>query len=284
MLSGRFLETMSETDLMENIMRQSPWLIVITSLLLILGCAESAAAQSHTYSIQTAMTETGASTWDPAFVVVDIESPRSQAALVFSVTNPSDEEFSFVIEDLGIHARIPAFGEITIRTNIITSGVYQYYSDLHPRASTPEATTNTRPHVPGWLVIRETTQGKESYLESTRYFGRALLEDLQVLQQKSMHERYLSAMVERCQRLLGHFEWATSQLWQFDQSRQRTSISFWMIHVLVREDIVPAFSRLHSPTHLDSAMADDLLAQIIARVAGVQRVLGLIRPQHASYS
>ncbi|MCH8037395.1 MAG: hypothetical protein IIC53_09735 [Proteobacteria bacterium] len=105
-----------------------------------------------------------------------------------------------------------------------------------------------------------------------------------MLQQKSMHERYLPAMVERCQHLLIHLEWATSQLWQFDQAKQRAFIPFWMIHALVREDIVPAFSRLHSPTHLDSALADDLLDQIIAKVAEVQRVLGLTRPQHTSYS
>ncbi|HIA14718.1 MAG TPA: hypothetical protein EYN74_07540 [Nitrospirales bacterium] len=62
------------------------------------------------------------------------------------------------------------------------------------------------------------------------------------------------------------------------------SVPFWMIHVLVREDIVPAFSRLRSPMHLDSAIADDLPDQIITNVVGVQRVLGLVRPHHTSYS
>ena len=265
-------------------MHGSPWITVITGLLLILGCAESAAAQSHTYSIHTDVTESGASTWNPSFVVINIDTLGNRSPLVFHVTNSSDEAFSFVIEGLGVHAHIPAFGEITVRTNITTPGVYQYYSDRHPRASAPEATTRMRPHVPGWLVIREATQGEASYLEPPRYFGRALLEDLEVLQQESMHQHYLPAMVERCQRLLGHLEWATAQLWQFDQSRQRASVPFWMIHVFVREDIVPAFSRLRSPMHLDAAIADDLLDQIVANVAGVHRILGLMRPQHASYS
>jgi hypothetical protein len=284
MASGWFFDLTSEKKTAEALMYGGPWIIVITGLLLILGCAESAAAQSDTYSIHTAITETGASTWNPSFVVIDIDELSSPPPLVFRVTNPRSEEYSFVIEALGIDEHIPAFGEVTIRTRITTPGVYQYYSDRHPRASAPDATRRTRPHVPGWLVVREATRAEASYLEPTRYFGRVLLEDLQVLQQESMYQRYLPAMVERCQQLLDHLEWATAQLWQFDQSGQHDSILSWMIHVLVREDTVPAFSRLRSPRHLDPVVADELLDQIIANVAGVERMLGFTRRQHASYS
>ena len=118
MASRWFFDIMSEENVVEAMIPRSPWLIVITGLLLILGCAESAAAQSHTYAIHTDTAETGASTWNPSFVVIDMDKLGSRSPLVFQVTNSSSEDFSFVIEHLGIHAPIPAFGEITVRTNI----------------------------------------------------------------------------------------------------------------------------------------------------------------------
>jgi len=99
-----------------------------------------------------------------------------------------------------------------------------------------------------------------------------------------MHQQYLPAMVERCQNIFEHLEWATAQLWQFDQPRQRMSVPFWMIHHLLRENIAPAFSRLRSPLSLNPAIANKLLDQIIANVAGIEQMFSLMRPQHASYS
>ena len=98
MAIGWFFDITFEKRAMKALMQGSPWIMVITGLLLVLGCAEPAAAQSHIFPI---------------------------------------------------HADVPAFNEITAQTDIHTQGVYQYYSDRHPQASSSKAPTMTRPHVPG---------------------------------------------------------------------------------------------------------------------------------------
>ena len=261
-------------------MRRSRWLIPLLSFLLIFfGWTKSASAQSPEYVLQTDFTDTGASTWNPSLLVIDVKRFASPSSVILRVTNSSDENVGFVIEELGIHEHIPALHDITIRLPIEASGVYKFYSDRHPPASSSEMIGDTRPHVPGWLVIGNVNQGDHLYLGATRQFGDALSRDLRVLQRESMHSTYLPALVEGCEDLLDHLEWSTRHLWLSARSTPHPPVLYWIIHDLVREEIIPTFAHLRLPIDLPTESWDALLEQAIAKLWQLQELLAMVKAE-----
>lgn len=248
------------------------------AILLAIGLIGTAAAGPPEYAIGTAFTEMGASTWHPSMVVIDTEKYGKGSSVVLRVTNASGEDFSFVVEKLGIKERIPAGTDRAIHLALKETGIYKFYSDLHASTTAQVTLPGPRPHVPGWLVIGSMERSRELYLDIARNFTTTLLEDLKTLKHESVHFNVRPALIESCDLSVGKLQWATEELWLVAQSLPDPPVNYSMIHSIVNEDIAPTFRKLKWPMNVTPEAQEALMDQLMTKLSKVKHLISVVRP------
>ena len=253
------------------------------AILLAIGLVGAAAAGPPEYAIGTAFTEMGASTWHPSMVVIDSGKYGKGSTVVLRITNSSGEDFSFIVEKLGIKERIPAGTELAIRLAVKKAGIYKFYSDLHTSATARVTRPGSRPHVPGWLLIGSMERSEELYLDIARNFSETLLEDLNTLKRGSVHLNVRPALIESCDLSVGKLQWATEELWRVARSVPDPPVNYSMIYSIANEDIAPMFRKLKWPMNVTLEEQEALMDQLMTKLSKMNHLISVVQPVSKDY-
>lgn len=229
----------------EDVMRMSRWVPIALAVMFVFGLAATAKAEMPEFTIDTAFTDRGSSTWAPSTLFIDQDAARGEKFALIRVNNVSNDDFGFVIDELGVNRLIPALDDLSIPIPIDKPGLYKFYSDMHniPNADPREWVPDIRPHVGGWLLIGSSSQGDTFYFDTIRAVGNALKSDLSGIRTTSMHPDARYALVESCAVLMGQLTWATKAIWNPDDPKHAAKpASYGKVYSFVENTIKPSMT------------------------------------------
>lgn len=259
-------------------MKSARLLSLTLGIVLAVSLSGTALGSAPEYVIETAFTDMGAATWKPSMLVIDSAKFGAGSMVTIRIKNTSNEDFGFVVAKLGITEHVPAFTERTVRLRLGESGAYTFYSNQHALITAEAENIDSRPQVPGWLLVGSSERAEQLYLNFSKHLSKALLHDLRALHRESVQPHLRPALIETCADLVAKLQWATEQLWLSGQKSPDPPAYYRMIRNIANKDIAPTFRKLIWPLKLPTAVQEAMMEHMIAKLAKMAHFIQVMQP------